>query len=107
MKKLSKKKIREAIHVVGHLLETNGTKYCFARDEMGESISPLDTKACSFCLSGAVRLVNNYLLRTSEFTMSQLYKEIQSVLDTAQPLSDVWDRAGVRQTKIVRALKNA
>lgn len=57
MKKLNKKKVQEAIRVIGHLLETNGTTKVFARNKRGKEVDRFSPAACKFCLAGATDVV--------------------------------------------------
>jgi hypothetical protein len=83
MKKLSKKKIQEAIRVVGHLLETNGTTRVFARNKQGKEVNRFDPKACKFCLAGATDVVAFNFLKlrvTDEDSIETFHNSVDNVL---------------------------
>lgn len=117
MQKLSKKKIREAIRVVGHLLETNGTTKVWARDKRGREIQVLDPKACKFCLVDATDLVANHVLKDTGYHLGRFQNEVDNVIklvcSTDSPYGYVgmifsWDDYGrAHRKKIIQALKSA
>lgn len=104
MKKITTK---EAIRVVGHLLETNSTKGSMARTENGESTFYEDPQASCFCLSGAVLLVEDNILGCKEFF---LYGKVQRMLGQdpkKEFLSEIWDNCSNKKRKeIVEKLKS-
>lgn len=120
MKKLSKKKIREAVRVVGYLLETNQTTKVFARNRRGQERNPLASDACKFCLVGATDIIARNVLKITGFEkddrLSKFHIEVEEVvkpLFSHEPygfLGSVssWDNHGKKvRDKIIKALKNA
>ena len=74
------------------------TKYSSASDENGEMVSILDSRACKYCLSGAVELVlhrrHNYSPRSCyvEGWSKDLYRStFRAIAQTGFPLYEVSD----------------
>lgn len=111
MKKLSKKKIREAVRVVGYLLETNGTTKAFARGKNGKEVDRFSSKACKFCLAGATDMVATKFLgiAVDDYETREIFEE--KVFDIISPVThgsgiSTWDTGGeTARAKIVEILK--
>lgn len=104
--------IKEAVRVVGHLLENNQTSQVFARDAKGKAlISPYSPEACKFCLSGAVALVSKYVLKDIAYYRLEdqpLYTAVQDTLGISRYdfLCQHWDNATKKKRyEMVKALK--
>lgn len=103
------KKTREAVRMVGHLLETNGTTQAFARTKSGKETNLFGQSACKFCLDGANSVVANKLGLNSV----QLDLSIHQLLETNDLwlggcLINSWDEGSrADRKKIVEVLKNA
>jgi hypothetical protein len=114
---MSKKKttVREAIRVVGHLLETNGTTNVFARNKRGKETDRFGAKACKFCLVGAADVVAVNVLDVSNSDYDRLEKftvSVGKVLNRNSTsylnLASIWDDASrAERLKIIETLKNA
>ncbi len=112
---MSKKKttIREAIRVVGHLLETNGTTNVFARNRKGKRISRYSPNACKFCLSGACDVVAVNVLGIDTEDVDKLcdFEDKVAYLVMGGGFGDhipIWDTADKETRKqIIETLKNA
>lgn len=104
--------IKEAVRVVGYLLENNQTSQAFARDSEGKSLSnPLSPDACQFCLSGAVALVSWHILKDSPYCRLEncpLYTAVQDALGIPRYdfLCEHWDDAiKKKRYEMVKTLK--
>ncbi len=107
--KTSKKAIREAVRVVGYLLETNGATGGAAFDSRGNLVSAFDPKACYWCAIGAMNVVSqrmNVQKKLIADSVATLTKSPQFV-DYVDFIG-AWDDAGMlgRQA-FVEACKNA
>jgi hypothetical protein len=107
--------VREAIRVVGHLLETNGTTQVFARNKRGRPVEIFNPKACKFCLSGAADLVAVNVLGIDKDDFDRLVEFEDKVGALVTAGSDrvcghisMWDEADkTERKKIIAKLKNA
>jgi hypothetical protein len=108
---LSKITTKEAIRMVGHLLEMGSTTHNYATDESGSQVGVFDPEACRFCLSGALRLVDKMVLGNHPHnypTNGGIYAETQSIIGCGNAaLCQVWDSSTDEQRKqIIEKLKN-
>jgi hypothetical protein len=106
--------IKEAIRVVGHLLETNGTTKVFARNAKGKPVDRYSSKACKFCLSGACDVIAVNVLGISEDDYDGLCNFEDRVRDLVEKKFSYcghisfWDGVSKEERKaLVEALKNA
>jgi len=102
-------KTKEAIRVVGHLLETNSTSGAYAKTARGQTVAMDNTKACKFCLAGAAYLVdsNIYQPKCYKTFPPELYSEIATYLGV-ESLVELWDNNTLDGRKaVVQKLKNA
>lgn len=105
-------KIREALRMMGYLLETNGTTGRKARDAAGISVEHDDKKACSWCLVGATDVVFDTLFGDHEM-ISQRFQIVEDYLKLGNghmSMVDAWEPPFDRQSaraSIVEKLKNA
>ena len=101
---------REAIRMVGYLLETNSTVGRFASNKDDQPTDISDPDATFFCLSGALRLVDMKVLggcRHTFFDRGSIYNAVKTLLKTKLPLSNKWDESNDSQRKqIIEILKN-
>jgi hypothetical protein len=100
-----KSEIKEALHVIGQLLETNGTKGALAVDKNNQIVANDHPSACKWCLVGARNLVCSKLLGSDR--QSELRSVLGHYLGTDN-LILLWDHSSNNQRKqIVEKLKNA
>lgn len=113
MKMSKKTTVKEAIRVVGHLLETNGTTKVFARNRKGKPVETHSPKACKFCLSGAcdVVAVNVLGIAKDDFVSLCDFEDHVSCLVEKKfgfcGHISFWDNASqTRRKAFIEALKN-
>jgi hypothetical protein len=97
--------VKEAVRMIGHLLETNGTVGASGRNSSGQPIGYGEPKTCKWCLVGATLVVTDKLTTVS-------YEEARSAITrlVGDGLVDAWEprRNGKdARKKIVEKLKNA
>src|SRR5688572_7758571 len=115
MKMPKKTTLKQAIRVVGHLLETNGTTKVFARNAKGRPVETYNPKACKFCLSGACDVVAVNVLGIEKDDWDRLIEFEDKVgalvtkgldIGLRSPIT-CWDQADKPTRKqIVETLKN-
>lgn len=116
MPNMKKPTVKEAIRVVGHLLETNGTTKVFARNSKGKQVETHSPKACKFCLSGACDLVAVNVLGIAKDDYDSLCdfeNRVSGLIEKKFRLSSessyikLWDTANFTQREaIIETLKN-
>lgn len=102
-------KTKEAIRVVGYLLETNSTYATYARTKSDNVVRLDSPQACKFCLAGATYLVdrNIYQPKCGKLLPTDLYGKVASYL-AAPSLVGFWDSSSKEaRREIVQKLKNA
>jgi hypothetical protein len=98
--------VKEAIRVVGHLLETDGTKNACARSKSGKVVGFDDPIACKFCLSGACYFVDQFIFGKENYS-NQLQHQVAKELGVKN-LVLTWDYSSAAERKqIIKKLKNA
>lgn len=100
-----KSEIRDCLHVMGHLLETNGTVGKTSANKYNEAILPNDPDCCKWCLIGA----REHVVRNCfpELNPKDVREALLAYLNT-ENLILTWDHAGTAGRKeIVEKLKNA
>jgi hypothetical protein len=106
-----KPEIKEALNVMGCLLEHNGNIGAAAVSKSGREVWPCDaTLACSWCLVGAKMLVGKCLL--GDYYSKDLSKAARKLLTVpkGKPLEWIWEGPGSSdktRKQIVEKLKNA
>lgn len=104
--KTSNKAIREAVRVIGYLLETNGTTKESGRTATGRGVSWDDPKACKFCAVGAICLVAKKMNVHEQSLWNAVRDRVDH--DPDYGLIGSWERRGKdRQAKFIEACKNA
>jgi hypothetical protein len=99
-------KVKEALRIVGHLLETNGITGTFATDSDGKEVNYYHEEACQFCLAGAAYAVDQKIYGKPEYSDS-LVREVRRYLKVDN-LIHAWDgNTSAGRNKIVQKLKNA
>ena len=99
-------KTKEALRIIGHLLETNGTIGALAKARPEVEVNYYDKRACKFCLAGATYLVGDRIYGLGQYS-SKLSLEVKSYLKTGN-LVAAWDDATDNgRKKIIQKLKNA
>lgn len=107
-------KIRDALRMMGHLLETNGTTGSKARTESGRPIGYDCNNACEWCLVGAIDVVFDTLFGETSYIPNR-YKLVENYLglpSNKMSLVDAWERHSASKgpaarKAIVEKLKNA
>lgn len=113
MTQTNKQKIKDAVRMVGHLLETNGTKGWFARDKNGLERDYNDPQACAWCLVGAMAVISEkfgldkYSLDPVVAKTVGIKKSLKRYqLSSYYPVAKTWDDSDAESRKrIIKALK--
>lgn len=103
------KKIREAVRVVGHLLEARGTTEAFARSKNGKPVDVTSPKACKFCLQGAIDAVTHHVLKSDPNYDLKLDTAVEDTIGiNRSQFTMLWDYSDSYFHKfVVETLKNA
>lgn len=105
-------KIREALRMMGHLLETNGTVGAKARFTNGKgTMNYADPRVRKWCLVGAVDIVFDSLYGKTIYHDSR-YESVRDYLELSLhiDLLDAWEpreHGAAARKAIVEKLKNA
>jgi hypothetical protein len=99
--------VREALHVVGYLLETNATSHREARTIGGEAVAFNHRDACKWCLSGALNVVSKHLKVDDVKVFIAAAKHLSTTNCKYTRLSTMWDFAlDSTRKEIVQKLKD-
>jgi len=99
-------KTKEALRIIGHLLETNGTVGHYARDDNGDCVDYFHEEACKFCLAGASYVVDEKVYGKGEYSEA-LAREVKSYLKVSNIIQAWDDTTPAGRKKIIQKLKNA
>ena len=100
---MTNEKTKEALRMVGHLLETNGTTGSFATNKYGEPTYSADPNACRWCLVGATWAVEDVL----SMGKSPLLFRVQDFLGFDM-MVEAWDTGSDQDRQdIIERLKSA
>jgi hypothetical protein len=84
---MSNQKVIDAVRVVGHLLETNGTTGEFAKNKQNEGTNWHDPKACRWCLMGAIYAVGPAL----KVDTWKIESEVRTLIPYNESTVSFWD----------------
>jgi hypothetical protein len=98
------------IQTATQLIESGWTQGALARDVLGNSISPNDTKAISWCLTGAIEKAKKLHSQNGMIQIDQgsfLYPAISLAAGGVLNLAEWNDAPLTTKSKVLLALKNA